>query len=199
MRLYPGIRERPWWKQSVNATGYLRSHPLQMLVSAFRVVAYGESTDRSDEYVCFSSSTVESALKKLVEYRVSEFGAVILRPPNGAELDIILKPNTERGIPGCIGTLDCSWWEGRNCPTGRAGIYQNLKYKRSVVIETVCDEDLYIWYLFVGFPGSMNDLNVMLQSPLYHDVTVGNGPPRGKPFTINNTTRTLLYYLVDGM
>lgn len=60
------------------------------------------------------------------------------------------------------------------------------------MIETVCDEDLYIWHIFVMCSGSMNDLNVTQQSPLYHDVTAGNWSPRGKPFTINGTTRPLL-------
>ena len=45
----------------------------------------------------------------------------------------------------------------------------------------------------------MNDLNVMQQSPLYHAVTAGDWPPRNKPFTVNGKTRTLLYYLVDGI
>jgi len=52
-----------------------------------------------------------------------------------------------------------------------AGAYQSLKGKRGIVIEAVCDEDLWIWHLFVGAPGSLNDMNVMHQSPLYVDVT----------------------------
>jgi len=56
-----------------------------------------------------------------------------------------------------------------------------------------------VWHLFVGAPGSLNDINVMQQSPLYLDVTGGRWPPRGTPFTINGRTRTLSYYLVDGI
>jgi len=63
----------------------------------------------------------------------------------------------------------------------------------------VCDEDLWVWHLFVGAPGSLNDINVMQQSPLYLDVTGGRWPPRGTPFTINGRTRTLPFYRVDGI
>jgi len=28
-------------------------------------------------------------------------------------------------------------------------------------METVCDEDLYIWHFFIWAPGSLNDLNVL--------------------------------------
>lgn len=138
-------------------------------------------------------------MKKLVAFIVEEHSPTYQRAINDEELDLILRRNAERGLPGCIGSLDCSHWEWRNCPKGMAGIHQNRKAKRSIIMETVCDEDLWIWHLFVGCPGSMNDLNVMYQSPLYHDVTSGAWPPRDKPFTVNGRTRTLLYYLVDGI
>jgi len=53
------------------------------------------------------------------------------------------------------------------------GAYQSRKGSRGVVVEAVCDEDLWIWHLFVLAPGSLNDINVLNQSPLYLDVTAG--------------------------
>jgi len=96
-------------------------------------------------------------------------------------------------MPGCIGSLDCSPWEWRNCPKAFSGMYQNRRGKRYVVMETVCDEDRWIWHLFVGCPGSHNDFNVMHVSPLYLSITNGEWPPRTFSFTANDTTRTLLY------
>jgi len=80
-----------------------------------------------------------------------------------------------------------------------AGAYQRRKGSRSVVVEAVCDEDLWIWLLVVGAPGSLNDIIVMNQSPLYLDVTAGRWPPRDVPFSSNGITRTLPYYLEDGI
>jgi len=77
------------------------------------------------------------------------------------------------------------------------GTYQSREGKRGIVVEAVCDEDLWVWHLFVGAPGSLNDINVMHQSPLYLEDTGGRWPPRSKPYTINAHTRTLPYYLVD--
>eukprot|EP00168_Porphyra_purpurea_P020837 TRINITY_DN8935_c0_g1_i1.p1 TRINITY_DN8935_c0_g1~~TRINITY_DN8935_c0_g1_i1.p1 ORF type:complete len:128 (-),score=14.30 TRINITY_DN8935_c0_g1_i1:100-483(-) len=82
---------------------------------------------------------------------------------------------------------------------GMAGAYQSRKGKRGIVIEAVCDEDLWVWHLFVGAPGSMNDINVMIQSPLYLDITVRLWPQRNHPYTINGNTRRLPCYLVDGI
>eukprot|EP00170_Pyropia_yezoensis_P006476 contig_26434_g6497 len=160
---------------------------------------FARATDRDEEYCRLKNSTIGVAVKKLVAFIVEEHSPTYLRALNDEELDLILRRNAERGLPGRIGSLDCSHWEWRNCPKGMAGIHQNRKAKRSIIMETVCDEDLWIWHLFVGCPGSMNDLNVMYQSPLYHDVTSGAWPPRDKPFTVNGRTRTLLCYLVDGI
>jgi len=79
-----------------------------------------------------------------------------------------------------------------------AGSYQSRKGSRGIFVEAVCDEDLWIWHLFVGAPGSLNENNVMHQSPLYLDETAGRWPPRNQSFTLNGTARSLSYYLVDG-
>ena len=77
--------------------------------------------------------------------------------------------------------------------------YQGRNGQRSTVIEAICDEDTWIYNIFASSPGSLNDINVMYQSPLYMDVITGKWPPRHCPFTVNGNTRTLLYYLVDGI
>jgi len=199
MRIYEAMRDRPFWRQSINATGRPQAHALQKLVAAFRVLAYGESYDRADEYVRLSKSTVEVATTKLIEFIVEEWEPVYLRPPNDEEVERILERNAARGMPGCIGSLDCSHWEWAACPKGLAGQYQSRMKRRTIVMETVCDENLYIWHIFIGAPGSLNDLNVLRISSLYFDVVEGVWPPRSFSFCVNGRTRRLLYYLTDGV
>lgn len=103
-------------------------------------------------------------MKKLTTLLVEECGPIYLLPPNDAEPDRMLMQNAEWGLPGFFGSLDCSQWKWKNCAKAHAGIYQNGNYKRTVVMETVCDEDMYKWHLFVGCPGNMNDLKVMPRS-----------------------------------
>ena len=198
-RVYQAVKDEPFFQQRINATGRLQAHPLQKVVAAFRVIAYGEAADRADEYVRLSRSTVAQATKLLLEFIVQRWGPTYLRRPNNLELKKMMERNAERGFPGCMGSLDCTHWEWHQCPTGMAGAYQSRKGSRGVVVEAVCDEDLWIWHLLVGAPGSLNDTNVMNQSPHYLDVTAGRWPPRDVPFSINGTTRTLPYYLVDGI
>ena len=121
MSIYEAIRYLPFWRQRINATGRLQAHALQKLVTAFRVLAYGESYDRADEYVRLSKSTIEVATKKLIECFVEEWEPDYLRPPNANEYEQILERNAARGMPGCIGRLDCSHWEWAACPKRLAG------------------------------------------------------------------------------
>ena len=108
LRIYRAIKRRPFWAQRVNATGQPQAHPLQKLEAVFRVLAYGESYDRADEYVRLSKSTIARAVKLFTEFVVDEFTPDYLRPPTRSEIEGILARNAERGLPGCLGSLDCS-------------------------------------------------------------------------------------------
>ena len=141
LRIYHAIKDRPFWAQCFNATGQPQAHPLQKLVAAFRVLAYGESYDRADEYMRLSRSTIARAVKLFTEFMVDELGPHYLRPLTPPEIEKILARNAERGLPGCLSSLDCSHWEWSSCPEARAGTYQGRDGRRSIVIEAICDED----------------------------------------------------------
>jgi len=198
-RVYSEVKDTPFFRRRINATGRPQAHPLQKVVAAFRVLAYGEAADRAEEYVRLSRSTILLSVKCLVVCIVSKWESTYLRRPNNAELQTILDRNAERGFPGCMGSLDCSHWAWQQCPRGMAGSYQTRKGSRGIVVEAVCDEDLWIWHLCTGAPGSLNDINVMHQSSLYLDVTAGLWPPRNQTYTLSGTSRTPPYYLVDGI
>lgn len=197
--IYEATKEEPFWSRRINATGQPQIYPLQKLVAAFRVLAYGETYDRSDEYTRLSRSTVAVATIKLVEFIVQEYSPMYLRPLNDAELAHILHRNAQRGMPGCICSIDCSHWPWRQCPRGQAGQYQDYKGRRSVTMETVCDEDLFIWHFFIGCAGSNDDLNVLRQSPLYHRIMSGTWLPDRLECLVIGRSRRLLYYLADGI
>ena len=199
LRIYNAIKDRPFWVQSVNATRRPQAHPLQKLVAAFRVLGYGQSCNRADVYVRLSSSTISRAVTLFTEIIVDEFSPRYLRPSTTAEIGNILARNAERGFPGCLESLDCCHWQWSACPRGRVGTYQGRDGQRSIVIEAICDEDTWIYHIFSGCPGSLNDINVLYESPLYMDVITGKWPLRDCLLTVNGNTRTLLHYLVDGI
>ena len=154
LQIYDSLRNRRWWRRQINATGRPQAHPLQKLFAAIRVLAYGESYDRGDEYVRLSRSTIAVAVDKFVRFIIEHFGPEYLRPPNDAELTDILQRNATRGMPGCICSMDCSHWQWRACPTALAGQFQNRKGRRTIVIETVCDDSTYIYHFKLAAPAA---------------------------------------------
>jgi len=107
-RIYDDAEDDPFFQQRIKATGQLQAHPLQKIVGALRVLAYGEAADRADEYVRISGSTIRQALGHLTRFIVQRYQSTYLRERKIEELTIILARNEERGLPGCIGSLDCS-------------------------------------------------------------------------------------------
>jgi len=66
-----------------------------------------------------------------------------------------------------------------------------------VVIESVCDEDIYIWHFLIGAPESYDDTIVLASSPLMLDVNSGVWLPRNISYTLSGRTRRLLFYTAD--
>ena len=177
LRVYNAVIDLSFFSQRINATERLQAHPLQKLVAAFRVIAYGEAPDRTDEYVRLSAATIAMSVRELMSFIVHEFGPSYLRSPTLEDLQRILTRNAERGMPRCIGSLDCSHWEWRNCPKAIAGMYRNRHGKRFVVMETVCDEDLWIWHILEGFLDLITTLTFCMFPPSVYPLRAGNGRP----------------------
>jgi len=106
-RIYLAVKDEPFFQQRINATGRLQAHPLQKVVAAFRVIAYGEAADRSDEYVRLSRSTLAQATKLLLEFIMRRWETTYLPCPNQLERKKMMERNAVRGFPGCMGSLDC--------------------------------------------------------------------------------------------
>ncbi|XP_021736436.1 uncharacterized protein LOC110702985 [Chenopodium quinoa] len=113
------------------------------------------------------------------------------------DLRRILHQNDLRGFLGMIGSIDCMHWEWKNFPTAWKAQYAGRSKSATLILEAVCDQDLWIWHAFFGIPGSCNDLNFLYHSPVLDDVLQGRAPPIN--FTVNGHQYELSYYLADGI
>jgi hypothetical protein len=68
-----------------------------------------------------------------------------------------------------------------------------------LVLEAVVDQDLRFWHAFFGLPGTLNDLNILDQSPLMQDLYSGNSPATSVSYTLGEKERNMGYYLADGI
>ncbi|XP_020243331.1 putative nuclease HARBI1 [Asparagus officinalis] len=181
----------------MDGVGKLGLSTLQKVTSAFRMLAYGTSTDSTDEYVRIGELTAIVCLKRFYRAIVEVYGDEYLRTPNVDDVARLLQKGEERGFPGMLGSLDCMHWQWKNCPTAWAGQYSGRHGSSTIILEAVASYDLWIWHAYFGLPGSNNDINVLQSSNLFDNLSQGIAPPAH--YTIQGKYYDVGYYLADGI
>lgn len=189
--------EDPYFVQKPDAVGRLGLSALQKCTAAIRMLAYGTPADLQDEYLRLAESTALESLTWFCKEVHTCFFDEYCRQPTQANIDRILQVNTQRGFPGCIGSLDCMHWRWKNCPAAWAGQFKGKEDGPTIILEAVAGPDLWIWHLFFGLPGTLNDINVFNRSPLFNRLASGNAPVCN--YTINGHDFNMGYYLADGI
>ena len=142
-------------------------YPLVRLFACLRKLAYGTAADAYDENLEISESQIMVDFKIFTRLVRQKFGAQYLnRCPNPQELQRAFKIGTVRGFPGLFASWDCKHFKWDRCPTALHGQYRGKEGDETLVLEAICDHDLYVWYHFFGEPGSLNDLNILDKSSM---------------------------------
>ena len=183
-----------------NATKKPQIHPLCRILACIRVLSYGSSADSVDDYLRIGESTTNAAVKEFARLIIENFESEYLGYPEEDELRRVLEFNERRGFPGMFASWDCSHWKWKNCPITQAGQHKGRKEGKTLVQESVVDHDLYCYYHSFGFPGSCNDINVLLRSETVYKFLTGEYSLKApENYTINGRTRDWLYFLTDGI
>ncbi|KAF8397075.1 hypothetical protein HHK36_018713 [Tetracentron sinense] len=184
-----------YFMQKKDGLSRLGLSTLQKVTAVFRILAYGASTDSTDEYVRIGESTAILCMKKFCRTIVEVLGDEYLRTPNANDVARLLKKGEECGFPGMLGSLDCMHWAWKNCPTAWMGQYSGRHGSPTIILEAVASYDLWIWYTYFDLPDSNNDINVLQSSNLFANLTQGIAPPAH--YTIQGTEYNVGYYLAD--
>ena len=108
-----------------------------------------------------SATSSSDLLKKFTQLIVNEFGAQYLnRCPTEKEKRCVYEAMQKRGFPGAFASWDCKHFNWKNCPVCLAGQYKGKEGSKTLILESICDPDLYLWYVFFGEPGSLNDFRL---------------------------------------
>ena len=152
------------WQRKADGSGRLQTYPSIMILSALRQLAsgnsslmfaakdYGISRQSMDLYLMrFCDRLIKLYSKEYLEFKWEE----------------VVKTNEEvHGVPGMLGSLDCTHIKWNMCPAGYKGSYSGRKKRPTVILEAVVDAKLRFVHHFVGYPGACNDLNVLRGSPI---------------------------------
>ena len=196
--------KEPFVQKRMMATKELGIRPLVRFIACLRKMAYGDASDRQDECFQISETVVDGSFKKMCKLIKEEFGGKYLNQcPNHEQLTRALQINQARGFPGMFASWDCKHMVWKRCPMAIAGQHKGKGEKNTLVLEAICDGDLYIWYSFFGEPGSLNDLNILDKSSIVGSLMDGSFDLRLQDenlhYVINGTKRDYFYFLVDGI
>ena len=156
--------DRTYFEQRPNCAGKMGIHPLVKVAAALRVLAYAAPADALDENLEIAESTVFAALAHFVSAVDAMFGHQYLRSPTENDVRRLLAINERRGFVGMLFSIDRMHWEWKNYPA--AGQFKGKEKKPTVVLEACADQELWIWHANFGWPGSLNDINILDRSTI---------------------------------
>ena len=67
-------------------------------------------------------------------------------------------------------SLDCMHYEWKNSPVAWQGKFIDKDGNKSIILEAIADQELWIWHAFFGLAGGNNDLNILDRSLLVVDL-----------------------------
>ena len=169
-------RHSDYFKRKMSASRQWGAYTDQKLLAALQILAHGTAHHANELYLQVSKSLSKVCLKKFCEAITDIFKSELRYLTNNEFIDV-MKEFGERGFPGCVGSIDCMHWVWKNCPTALAGLNKGKEKKPTIVIEAVCAYDLIFTHIFFGKAGSNNDINIINDSPLLHDILNGKFQP----------------------
>jgi hypothetical protein len=106
----------------------------------------------------------------------------------------------QHGIDGMIGSLDCMHVYWKNCPVAWQGQYQGKEKYPTIVLEAMCDYNLYFWHHEFGAAGTLNDISIWDLSGVHKTFVDGTfADTCDFPFIIDGKQFDRLWVTVDGI
>ncbi|XP_058216889.1 uncharacterized protein LOC131327773 [Rhododendron vialii] len=124
----------PYFVQGRNAARMLGLSSLQKMTTAIRILAYGVSADFLDEIVRIGESAAIESLERFVKAVIEIFSSEYLRSPTSNDIARLLTVGEWRGFPGMLGSIDCTHWKWKNCPTAWKGMYNGHIREPTVIL-----------------------------------------------------------------
>lgn len=154
----------PFFTQTYNCVGEPGPDPTCKILAALKQLAFAEVP-----YFQMSENTVRDCVKEFAKTLVykGNLRLEFLRAMTSHDAENVRKLHLQLyGVDGIIGGLDCTHMHWDKCPTGLQGQFKGKEGKPTIVLEGMADYNLWIWHAQVGYPGTLNDINILQTSAL---------------------------------
>ena len=195
--------KEPFFTDRVDALGKAAICPKVKILMALKLLAYGCSPSAFHDYFQMGLSTGRLCLKLFcrVICRDEELCSVYLRTFTRADaMRVSALHEEQHGVPGMVGSLDCMHVGWKNCPVAWQGQEQGKEKHPTIVLEAMCDFNLWFWHVSFGWAGSLNDINIWERSSLLKAFLDGSWHENVDfSFNIAGKQFSKLWIMVDGI
>jgi len=179
--------------------------PAARMLLALQCLAFGTAPIAFAHCYQMSGSNGRKCCQEFDKAMCRLFLSEYLRKPTVEDLKNIENVHYHKHkVPGMLGSLDCAHIVWKNCPVAWQGQYRGKEKEPTIVLEGMCDYNLWFWHVFFGTAGSQNDINVLRLLRLMHEFVTGEFEERERnaevvPYEIQGKTFERLFVLVDGI
>ncbi|XP_026439780.1 uncharacterized protein LOC113338585 [Papaver somniferum] len=136
LRLLPEIcAQDEDFRQQRDACNIPGHSPHRKMLAVMKHLAKGVAADSVDDYTGMSASKIYMYVKKFMDALLWLFNDHYMRRATTEDTKRLLAENEARGFPGMLGSLDCTHWEWRCCPTDEAGRHVGQYKKPNLVLQ----------------------------------------------------------------
>ena len=198
------MAENDFFQDEINPFGQPTTKWQAKMLLPMKTLSHGVAAYTFIDY--FSMSETQARQCLLLEYvktMTQCFSQEYLRTPTTADLKSILSLHQHKhGMKGMFGSIDCMHVFWKNCPKGYHGQYKGKEKKPSIVLEAACDYNLWFWHASFGYPGTLNDINILNLSPLVDSFLDGSFETTEQsvvPYELNGEKFRQVFLLADGI
>lgn len=200
--LSPASGADSFFHERVDCTGRRAISTDCKILMGLKVMAYGVAANAFRDYFQMGESTALLCCLQLarVIYASDELRGCYLRNMTATDAKRASDLHYRKhGIKGMIGSLDCMHVFWKNCPMALQGQYSGKEGSPTIVLEAMCDYNLWFWHASFGYAGTLNDINIWDNSPLLKMMVDGTMSMMDFEFEIGGKIFSKLWILVDGI
>ena len=201
------LTKQRWWqewddKNRCKAGKLVSSLDLKILGSLF-VLAHGVAHVIASVCSNLSEEVHRSFFMKWISDMSSIKDEFIFMPQDNDTFRKVSEEYAARGLPGCIGSVDCVHIGWDRCPTQYKNMYTGKEGYPSVAYEVICTARKFIQSVSCGHPGTRNDKHIVKTDPSVMQLLEFNGwlnsrawhcigPDGRRPFSVHTLSATVV-------
>jgi hypothetical protein len=175
------------------------------LLLPLKCLAYGVPPHTFQDYFSMSVTFAKECVRQFNRGVKEIYEKEYLRLPTADDLKEINNLHKQvHGVDGMLGSIDCMHVRWKNCPVAWQGSFKGKEKKPTLVLEAICDYQLWFWHASFGYAGSLNDLNIIQLSPFQRALVDGTFIAKEEesqvvPYSIGDDMFNQMFVLADGI